>query len=655
MEDVIKMISLTKRQMNILEHLLSTKGYTKTKNLAKTHNVSERTIRYDLDFIQSYLKEYSIPLLRKQNHGISLEMTPKQTMTLHSELKRFNHIVLTKEDLIYSMSITLTIVKVTTLERLGEIHGISKNRVFHYIPEIQSLLKKFGAKLERKPSKGLFLVGNEIDIRHAFYSITHHVISNSLVTEDYISNLFDSKLFDSAKQFIYKYEKEVDIKFSDDAYVELFLIMCYQHIRKKNSKFVSYSFTDKKVMMHSKRYQAIMQLYPLFFKQIISDDEAFYLFKQFEVFKLSAFPQENISKHNEEAYNMSLYFAKEASQAIGIDFVKDLELINGLTYHLQVSLNRIKNNFDIENVLTEQIKYKFRFIYEIIRKTVIKLEQKLKITFPEEEIAFISMHFGASYERHTLSGNMPSALVVCGSGLATSSLLASRLKVMVPEMKIYGPINISQLEEYDLYNIDCIISTVHLPIPSHKVIVVNPLLESEDLVKLKKIVFRKAYKKQMDALLNIDHQSLSILAHLIPEKHIQLNHHIEDWRTAIREASNPLLHSGCISTQYVSAMIRAVDELGPYMAFIPEVAIVHASYKDGVYKDGLSLLTFSNPIFFGDKTDVKVKIIIVMSSKKAESDHFLKLVKILENGQNLSIIRQATQIKDILYLDNRDR
>ncbi|MBL5889451.1 HTH domain-containing protein [Heyndrickxia sporothermodurans] len=64
------MISLTKRQMDILKQLLGQADYINVKQLAELYEVSERTIRYDLDFIESFLKEYDVTLIRKPGKGI---------------------------------------------------------------------------------------------------------------------------------------------------------------------------------------------------------------------------------------------------------------------------------------------------------------------------------------------------------------------------------------------------------------------------------------------------------------------------------------------------------------------------------------------------------------------------------------------------------
>ncbi|WP_167815090.1 BglG family transcription antiterminator [Sporolactobacillus shoreae] len=648
------MISLTERQVNILEVLRGADGFITVKHLSEISHVSERMVRYDLDIIKSFLKELGVPLERKQSQGIMLQMRSKHKAAIDQALQQLNHLVLSSDHLTYALAIRIIMDQETTLDRLGEIYGTSKSRIFHYIPAIDEIFKKHGITLERKRSKGIYITGNEIDIRYAFMSVINDITENSHVDKQNFINLFPKERINQSNALIKAFEEKMQIQFSDGALHDLLLTLCFQLYRVSKQQCVTYPFIEVKKSLAAPEFRLIKDAMITCVPLQIPQDEIVFTLRQFKLSKISSAPagRTNFVQDN-ETYRISLFFAEEASKAIGIDFTKDDEFIHGLTYHLQVSLNRIKHQLPIKNSLTEQIKYKFRFIYEISRKIVIKMEQKLDISFPEEEIAFIAMHLGASYERHSISGFMPSALIVCGSGLATSSLLASRLKVMMPEMKIVGPINLSRLQSFDISGIDFIISTVPIDFSKKNVTVVNPLLETSDLVRLRKMLFKRAYQKQMNDLLKIN-QPASTLGALIPADHIQLNQKITDWRSAIAEASHPLLDHQFISHRYIDAMIKAVEELGPYMVFIPSVAMVHASYKDGVNKNGMSLLTLSNPIIFGDRTDVKVSIIIVMCSTKADSDHFIKLVKILDNKENMRTLKNATKLEDILYLNNRN-
>ncbi|KYD11704.1 MULTISPECIES: BglG family transcription antiterminator [Heyndrickxia] len=649
------MISLTKRQMDILKQLLGQADYINVKQLAELYEVSERTIRYDLDFIESFLKEYDVTLIRKPGKGIYLEISPEKTSRIINELLQLNHYVVTKKDLIYMLSIQILLEQNTTLESLGETFQISKNRVFQYMENVEELFNQYGVKVEKKPSRGISPVGNELDIRNAFASLFNEAITLSALSKQYIFQQFDEELLHLSKRFTKDFENHLSIQFSDDSLDELYLILCFQHTRLQRGYIADYPFVEKKEFLKTKDFQQLKEIYQSIFHITLEDDEVVYLLKQVKGAKVSVYPIGDVPfSKQEDAYQITYLFATEVEKRLGINFKQDLEFMNGLMVHLQVALHRLFNHQKIENPLTEQVKYKYRFIFEITRKALLKIEELYHFQLPEEEIAYIAMHLGASYERHSFSGYMPTALVVCGSGLATSSLLATRLKIMLPELKAFGPISMSNLDQYMDQEFDFIISTVPLTIKDYEVVVVNPLLEPEELMTLKKLVFKKTYQKQMDELIRTELplKDYHELGDLIPMNHIQLHGDVDSWRNAIRLASQSLIENGFITNQYTHAMIRAVEELGPYMVFIPEVAIVHASSKEGVLKDGASLLALDKPIPFGDSEKVMVQLIFVICSTMSESDLFIQLVQILEENNNLEILKSSKRIQEILKLNN---
>ena len=98
-----------------------------------------------------------------------------------------------------------------------------------------------------------------------------------------------------------------------------------------------------------------------------------------------------------------------------------------------------------------------------------------------DEIAFLGTHFKSAIDKNfSLEKKV---LIVCGFGYGTSKLLAQQLKnaysVFVKDI-----IPIYKLEEYDLDEIDLIITTLHLDNSFSKPLVqVNTILSNDDEIK----------------------------------------------------------------------------------------------------------------------------------------------------------------------------
>ena len=82
----------------------------------------------------------------------------------------------------------------------------------------------------------------------------------------------------------------------------------------------------------------------------------------------------------------------------------------------------------------------------------------------------------------------------------------------------------------------------------------------------------------------------------LPEKHIQTDETVTDWRSAVKLASQPLLDEALITSAYIEAMIQSVEENGPYMVLADYFALMHARPGEGVLEQSMSLLVTKQPI-----------------------------------------------------------
>src|SRR5699024_7994084 len=99
---------------------------------------------------------------------------------------------------------------------------------------------------------------------------------------------------------------------------------------------------------------------------------------------------------------------------------------------------------------------------------------------PEDEIAFIVLHFGSalvlSEEKMTLH-----ALLICPTGIGTSKMLASRIKQEFTEISSVQTTSMKALQEEDLEVYDLVLSTVRLPFTELPYVLVSPLLYERDI------------------------------------------------------------------------------------------------------------------------------------------------------------------------------
>ena len=131
---------------------------------------------------------------------------------------------------------------------------------------------------------------------------------------------------------------------------------------------------------------------------------------------------------------------------------------------------------------------------------------------------------------------------------------------------------------------------------------------------------------------------------------IRLKVEVEDWEGAVRVSGQLLLAAHKCTPEYVDAMVRTVNELGPYMVLAPGLALAHARPEDGVHQVGLSLVTLKTPVNFGSAANDPVELVIAFCAVDHERHvEVLKaLALFLREEDNQRLLREAESVEDVL-------
>lgn len=655
------MTLLTKRQRRIIMYLMEQNQYCTISKLASQFRVSTRTIRYDLNSIEDWLSRNRITLLKKPGKGIKIGNIENKKQIIDKAISNIEQIVLSIEERRYLILIYLFLTKGNiTIKELSDKLYVSKNTIISDMDYLENILKINSIQLERKPHYGISIKGNELHLRKYFIRLINDWIEKNYLGNQGINKLFSDLIIDDFINLVESYGKQMNVKYTEEAKKELLITLLVSVKRLLLRKLIE--VRSQEINLESKEYKIMKNILENItnkYKAKFNESECAYLTKIFVGAKRRNEDKTQLLEEVDfEVTPIINSIIQDIYEYLGLDLSEDVEFNNALKIHLQIAVYRLKNNLEITNPLTEKIKYTNPFIFDITKKIIAKCEGIVGTEFPDDEIAYIAMHIGATFERHKQSGFMPRVLVVCGSGLATSNLLKTRLNIMLPEIKLIGPVAINEVDEIIKENsIDFIVSTTKLSIRKPRVIVVNPLLENEDIYKLKTLIFKTTKKKQ---LMYLSKQSISetqekiILKDILDKESVILNYSCKDWRQGIKVASKPLLDKKCITNEYVEAIIKAVEELGPYMVIIPEIVLAHASPEKGVFREGMSLLTLKEPIYFADKNREIVKILIVFCTDKLDRhiDILSRLVRILEKEENINILKDAKKYEEIINLSN---
>ncbi len=124
---------------------------------------------------------------------------------------------------------------------------------------------------------------------------------------------------------------------------------------------------------------------------------------------------------------------------------------------------------------------------------------------------------------------------------------------------------------------------------------------------------------------------------------------LTDWREAISESCQLLLEKGVINQSYIDEIITCVEEYGPYIVIVPQVAMPHSSEESkGVFGTAISFTKMKQEIDFEDPNEEKKAILFFTLAAKNPDEH-------MENIQNLSeLLMTDGLIEDLVKTESMD-
>jgi PTS system ascorbate-specific IIA component len=135
----------------------------------------------------------------------------------------------------------------------------------------------------------------------------------------------------------------------------------------------------------------------------------------------------------------------------------------------------------------------------------------------------------------------------------------------------------------------------------------------------------------------------------LPDSAIDLGVHASDWRAAVRFAGNALRRSGATRDSYTERMIQVIDEFGAYIVIAPGLALAHARPGPDVLGDGLSVVTFADPVLFGHPHNDPVGVVVglAVSTPDAHVNCVAELANIFNDPNAIPALALAQNADDV--------
>jgi mannitol operon transcriptional antiterminator len=517
-------IKITLRQKEIIKNICNEYKYVTVSSIADKLDISKRTVLRELGDIESWLNIYGCSLDKRTGIGIRLKGSDEDRKKILEALEEGKEVKTysPKERQVIILGELLQEKEPIKLFSFTKSLNVTESTVSNDLDKVELWLQNYNLKLMRKPGLGIYIEGQEDEIRKAIVNLIYENIdeiqlldlvrekfSKETDTRERLLNLIEKETVRKLETLIFQLEDTLGYKLADNAFIGLIvhLALAIERI-KKNEKIIMDEEHLQKLRNYSEFKTAAVLTNEIskVFNIEIPEDEVGYVTMHLRGSKGLE------SREISEEFN---FLIKEIIRLAEIETGSFLEendqFVTGLTNHLVPAINRLKMKMDIRNPLLQEVKEYYPELYNLAAKCVEPVEKYLNMKMPDSEIAYIAMHIGAALEKkEPARKRVYRTIVSCTTGIGTSRLLATRLVKEFENIQIIEVISSLHIKESNLKEkgIDFIISTVPLEIPSFPVVVVNPLLFPKDKEKVANLIKElktnpSRYSKETESTLNL--------------------------------------------------------------------------------------------------------------------------------------------------------
>ena len=485
---------ITTREKAIIDLIIKTGGKHTALSLANHLNVSTRTIHRDLKGVENILRSFELQLVRNQDKGLMIEGKNDQIFRLIQHVSSNAVINQPAGEKKLLLLIALIQEEAFKIQSLSDQLGVSNTTLAAYMDEMTEWLSRYHIQIIRKRGVGVELVGLESAKRKALasYFLLHFneelieslfFLENGKTLKELILHYFLPDYILAINRLVNKVFNQYQQRLADNDYIGLIVHICLT-MQRTEASFLLEKETDLGDEL-ANEYNIMLEICKglgTAFTVTFTKDDIIYLAMILKGSKLQAadvVPYDSIV-----ISKIVKSLIQDVSSQLHVDLTKDFSLYQGLLAHLEPSLYRIKQQNSLFNPLKEEIKEKYPFLFMAVKKSVEKQFTEVD-AFPEDEIAFIVLHFGSALLMREEKLSID-ALVVCPTGIGTSKMLASRIKKEIIGINQIEIKSIKEVQEQaSLKSYDLIISTVKLPFLDMDYLLVSPLLTEENILMIK--------------------------------------------------------------------------------------------------------------------------------------------------------------------------
>ncbi|MGX7109434.1 BglG family transcription antiterminator [Facklamia miroungae] len=650
---------MRERQKLLLRDLLQTTVPLNTQEMAEKFACSERTIRNDLKVLEKWLRANSqaeVVLKRQPGVGTYLEAdqaVKERLLGIFEDYQtEFEWQSENRQNKILFQ--LLMNQQVVTIDELSEQLYESKNTIRHDLKTMQRAIQPQQLDLSIEPRIGIQITGDERNKRKVLAQLVKKYTKNQ-DKEVYLAEFFQKSDLPKIKESIASVDAALLDQEASNTLNNIIIHLLFMVERIKKHATLELTATEKKLIAGTEAYAKSEQIAAELSNKLsiaFPKDEIGYLALHIASLQMNQYSGAKDSRNKiiQPVEKIIDLLIKNVSEILAVDLSKDLYLRKNLRLHLEAAIVRVISNFHIQNPLLKEIKYTYAYLFLIIQFILEDYAETNDIIFPEEEIAYLTIHFKAALERLNEHKQEYQTIITCDYGIGVSSLLKAKINRSFPDLKIVALLSEEELKDYPLKEaIDLVISTKEIKDLNLPQVVVSPMMETKDMKKLQSFVQQKETKQQT-ALFDLHDYTNTFL--------IEPQLEVSTKEACLSFMCEQMEKKGYISPHYKNSVFDREESSSTLIA--PLVAIPHGNVKH-VLKSGIFIVTLKEPLEWGKG---KAQLILLLALHKKDlglvqtkgiftvlhelTEQPKRLTQLLEKKTQLEIMKALSTTKESL-------
>ena len=670
-------MKINNRLLKIL-NFLEKKPETNIKEISAYLDISERSVRYEIENLNFLLGLNNLPPVKKGSKGSILFDREVKNENLTVFLDNID--TCSKEERIRYIKLIFLSEETVNISSLARSLDVSRTTVRADIKEITAEFSSDNVividnklYLSEKNIRNLILKYFHEDLIQFYYYNKETMDKNMLLDYfyPYISDLNITYL----KQFI----DDILIKLKNNAnnfheYTFTYLILLY--IRVKNNKKIK-KVENESFLYNTGEYHIIaeeLEKLEIKIKIKFSKEERLLLCDYILGF-LSYSYNTSIFEYWIKTEVIIKNLINKVNAHTQINISGDEELLSSLLSHIKPTIYRLKNNLAVEDDIYIEAVEAYPELFNIIKNALFELEELIGKKIPDSEIALFTLHFLASLERNK-ENKRKKVILICGGGYGTSMLVAGQIKQNY-NLEIIDTISYMQFLDYDISNIDLVITTLklrkdakrHIEIPLIKI---SPFFTYNDQKKLSRFLMKKKFSdEKLQTILKIIEKNsivknrntlISELSEALTEKsRDKETKEVKDllyfiskekstlvkdkisWEKALEICGNMLVKTRDVSEKYIDEIHNLTENFGSHFVLENGIAIPHGEVGKNVFNSSINILLSKKPVIFPEG---KKAFLIFFISAKTTKDHLKSVEDIMELSRNKEFLDEISLVKN---------